>query len=419
MTHDLPQRRVVITGLGVVAPNGCNLEAFWNSICRGQSAAAPLTRFDTTPFPTKIGCEVRDLNTADYIEPRKARRFALATRFGLCASVMAMRDAGIDLKDCNPDRAGIVEGTSIEGMDSSYQTQLTLLQKGYKSISPFALINAYCGGVSAEIALELGIKGHAVNLSTGSASGNDAIGLALDMIARDDADVVLAGGAETPILAPLWGAFCLTKVMTTSNDVPSRAMRPFDQHRNGFLLGEGAAFLVLEELGHALGRGARIYAELAGHGRSCEAHHSVTPHPDGVGVSRAIEKALRRARMDATQIQYVNAHGTATPANDEAETAGIKTAFGPHAGRLAVSSTKPVTGHLLGASGAVESVVTTLALHRQLIPPTLNLATPLAGCDLDYVPGAARPYPLTAAANLNSGFGGKNSCLIFREYRRA
>jgi len=412
-------RRVVITGLGVVAPNGCDVERFWGSICRGESAAAPVTRFDSSPFPTTIACEVRDLEVGKYLEARKARRFALATRFGLCAAVMAMRDAGIDLKDHNPDRAGLVEGTSIEGMDSSYQTQLTLLQKGYKSISPFALINAYCGGVSAEIALELGIKGHVVNLSTGSASGNDAIGLALDMIARDDADIMLAGGAETPLLTPLWGAFCLTKVMTTRNAEPARAMRPFDQARDGFVLGEGAAFLVLEELAHALGRGARIYAELAGHGRSCEAHHSVTPHPEGVGVRRAIEKALRRARMDATQIQYVNAHGTATPANDEAETAGIKAAFGPHASRLAVSSTKPVTGHLLGASGAVESVVTTLAIHRQVIPPTLNLTTPLAGCDLDYVPDGARSYPVTAAANLNSGFGGKNSCLIFKRYERA
>ncbi len=395
------------------------MEPFWDSICRGQSAAAPVTRFDASPFPTTIACEVRDLPVSDYIEARKARRFALATRFGLCAAVMAMRDAGLDLRDHDADRAGLVEGTSIEGMDSSYQTQLTLLESGYKSISPFALINAYCGGVSAEIALELGIKGHVVNLSTGSASGNDALGMALDMVARDDADAVLAGGAETPLLTPLWGAFCLTKVMSTRNEEPKSAMQPFDAARDGFVLGEGAAFLVLEELAHALGRGAKIYAELAGHGRSCEAHHSVTPHPDGVGVRWAIEKALRRARMDPTEIQYVNAHGTATPVNDEAETAGIKAAFGPHAQRIAVTSTKPVTGHLLGASGAIESIVTALAIHRQMIPPTLNLTTPQPGCDLDYVPGTARPYPVTAAVNLNSGFGGKNSCLVFREYRRA
>lgn len=419
MTRDLAQRRVVITGLGVVAPNGCDLGTFWSSVRTGTSAAGPVTRFDVSELPNKIACEVHDFNPSNYMDNKKSKRFEVSIRYGIAAARMAAADADVNFTKLDPDRAGIIEGSTVGGMESSFKGQTTFEQRGYRHMSPFTLINAYCGGGSGEIALELGIHGHAISISTGSASGNDAVGMALDLIQRDDADIFIAGGAESPILAPLWGAFCLTKVMTTRNEEPKSAMRPFDNSRDGFLLGEGAAFLVLEELGHALGRGAKIYAELVGHGRSCEAYHSVSPHPEGLGLHRAMEKALRRARMDVTQIDYINAHATATEANDVVETKAIKKLFGEHAHRVAVSGTKPVTGHLLGAAGAVESVITALAIHHREIPPTANLTTPAEGCDLDYVPIHPRPYPIRAAMNLNVGFGGKNSCLVFKEYRRA
>lgn len=419
MRHDPPPRRVVITGMGVVAPNGCNLGTFWDSVRTGTSAAGPVTRFDVSELPNKIACEVRDFDASRYMEAKKAKRFEVSIRYGIAAARMAAADAGVDFTKLDPDRAGIVEGTTVSGMESSFKGQTTFEQHGYRHMSPFTLINAYCGGGSGEIALELGIKGHAISLSTGSASGNDAVGHAFDLIQHDDADVFIAGGTESPILAPLWGAFCLTKVMTARNEEPKTAMRPFDKSRDGFLLGEGAAFLVLEELAHALGRGAKIYAEVAGHGRSCEAYNSVLPHPEGQGLHRAMEKALRCARMDVTQIDYINAHATATETNDVVETKAIRRLFGAQAHRVAISGTKPVTGHLLGASGAVESVITALAIHHREIPPTANHTTPAEGCDLDYVPNHPRPYPVRAALNLNVGFGGKNSCLVFKEYPRA
>jgi 3-oxoacyl-[acyl-carrier-protein] synthase II len=286
-------------------------------------------------------------------------------------------------------------------------------------MSPFTLINAYTGGGAGEIALELGIQGHAASYSSGSASGNDVIGYALRMIRDDEVDVMVAGGAEAPILAPLWGAFCQTKVMSTRNDTPATAMRPFDAARDGFVLGEGAAFLVLEELSHALSRGAHIYAEIGGHGRACEAYHSVAPHPDGIGMAKAMDKALRDAGLDRSEVNYINAHGTATSANDTVEIKAIKTLFAEHACRLAVSSTKGITGHLLAAAGAMESAVTALAIHHQVIPKTTNLTLPDSECDLDLVPFESRPYPIDVALNLSSGFGGKNSCLVMRRYQQA
>jgi 3-oxoacyl-[acyl-carrier-protein] synthase II len=245
MMEGLPNRRVVITGIGVVAPNGCDLDTFWNSVRTGTSAAAPVTRFDVSQLPNKVACEVTQFDAGRFMDAKKAKRFELSIRFGIGAARMAAKDAGVDFSKLDPDRAGIVEGTTVSGMESSFKGQTTFEQRGYRHMSPFTLINAYCGGGSGEIALELGIKGHAISLSTGSASGNDAIGHAFDLIQHDEADVFVAGGAESPILAPLWGAFCLTKVMTARNDEPKGAMRPFDRTRDGFLLGEGAAFLAV------------------------------------------------------------------------------------------------------------------------------------------------------------------------------
>ncbi|MBI5775669.1 MAG: beta-ketoacyl-[acyl-carrier-protein] synthase family protein [Verrucomicrobia bacterium] len=419
MNTDFPPRRVVITGLGVVAPNGLGADAFWKSLRAGESAAGPITRFDASELPNRIACEVRNFDPGNFMERKKARRFELSIQYGIAAARLAMDDARAEFSQLDADRAGIVEGTSVAGTETILGEHEVYMQKGFRGVSPFTMVNAYGGSGCGEIALQLGIKGHAISLNTGSASGNDAVGYAFDMIRGDGADVMLAGGSEAPLVRPLFGAFCLTRVMSARNDTPLTAMRPFDKSRDGFVLGEGAGFLVLEELAHALGRGAKIYAEVLGHGRSCEAYHSVAPHPDGLGMHRAMEKALRQARLHVSEVTYVNAHATATELNDTAETKAIKSFFGGHAPRLAVSGTKPVTGHLLGAAGAVESVATALAIHHREIPATLNLAEPADGCDLDYVPGRARPYPIRVAMNLSCGFGGKNSCLVLKEFIRA
>ena len=410
------ERRAVITGMGVIAPNGNDLVTFWESVRDGRSAARTLTRFELGDLPSRVAAEVRDFDLAQYTDPRKVRRFDLSIQYALAASKLAMMDAGGTGGICDPERMGIIEGTSVGGMESSFKGQTAFERRGYRQMSPFTLINAYTGGGAGEIALELGIHGHAASYSSGSASGSDVIGYALRMIRDDEADVMVAGGAEAPLLAPLWGAFCRTQVMTTRNDTPASAMRPFDTTRDGFVLGEGAGFVVLEELSHALARGARIYAEVVGHGRACEAYHSVAPHPNGVGIRSAMERALRDAEMAPMDVNYVNAHGTATEMNDKAELTAINGLFGEHSGRLSVSSTKPVTGHLLAAAGAVETIVTALALHHQTIPQTANLIVPEDRGVLDLVAGKSRPYPIHVAMNLSVGFGGKNACLVLKRY---
>lgn len=413
--NDQP-RRVVITGMGVVAANGSTLPEFWNSICLGQSAAKRVTRFDVSNLPNKIAAEISDFDAAQYMDFKLGRRLDLSLQFSVAASLRAAEDAQLHCASIDPDRIGVVEGTSVSNNEMAFKSEAAYTKKGYRGLSPFTLINGYCGSGSGEIAHHLKARGHAITCSSGSASGNDAIGYALRMIQEDEVDVMIAGGAEAPLLAPLWGAFCLTKVMTSRNDTPQEAMRPFDESHDGFLLGEGGAFLILEELTHALGRGARIYAEVLGHGRSCEAFHPVAPHPEGVGIRRAMEKAFRNARVHPSEVQYVNAHGTATDLSDAVECKSIKHVFGSHSSSVAVSSTKPVTGHLLAAAGAIETVVCALAIHHQKIPLTVNFKKPASDCDLDFVAGESRPYPVEIAVNLNTGFGGKNACLILGRF---
>jgi len=310
---------------------------------------------------------------------------------------------------------GIVEGTSLSGNETTTRAHEAYFKTGYKGVGTFSLANG-SGAGSGEIAKELKVRGHALTLSSSSASGNDALGYAYHMIMHEEVDLMVAGGTEAPIVPGIWGALCLAQVLSRRNKTPETAMRPFDKTRDGVLLGEGAAFLVLEELTHALDRGARIYAEILGQGRSCEAYHPVAPHPEGIGYHRAMQKAFRAAGISPEDVDYINAHGTATEANDAIETKAIKRFFGSHAHRLAVSSTKPVTGHLLGAAGALETVVCALALWHQEIPLTLNHNDGGPDCDLDYVRGQSRPYPIRVAVNLSSGFGGKNSCLILRRF---
>jgi 3-oxoacyl-[acyl-carrier-protein] synthase II len=410
-------RRAVITGMGVLAPNGGDLESFWSSLVAGRSAAGPITRFDASDLPSRIACEINNVSVGRVVDPKRAKRFGRAIQYSLVASHQAVADAGLDWSRIDLERAASIEGASLGGLESSFKAQAAYENKGHRSMSPFTLLNAHAGGGSAEVAIEFGLRGAALTLGSGSCASTDALALARSMIVNDEADVILAGGSEAPLLGPVLGAFCLAEAASTRNDDPAGAMRPFDAQRDGFVLGEGAAWLVIEELGHALQRGARIRAELAGAGRCCEASHSVTPEADGRGVTTAISKALRQAGMDPADAQYLNLHGLASDAADPAESAGIARVFAGRLDRLSTSATKPVTGYLLGAAGALEAVITTLALERQLIPPTINFKTAAPGCELDYTPGEARPYPLTGALSLNAGFGGRNSCLAFRRWQ--
>jgi 3-oxoacyl-[acyl-carrier-protein] synthase II len=402
--------------MGLIAPNGHDLATFWSQVRQGISAGGVVTRFDPAALPNKLAAEVKDFDPGQFMQSKMARHSDVCTQYAIAAATLAVRDSALDFTAIDPDRTGIVEGTTVSGMESMFEGQQVYLKKGYRGLSPFTVINAYCGEGSSRIALHIGIKGHAITYCSGCASGNDAVGYALRMIQDDEVDVMVAGATDDTMAEPMYGGFCLLGVMTSRVDDAKTAMRPFSRDRDGFLLGEGAGFLVLEELSHALGRGAHIYAEVLGHGRSCEAYHYTNTHPDGLGFRRAMEKALRRARIHPSEVDYVNAHGTATESNDPIETRAIKAVFRDHARRLAVSSTKPITGHLMGGAGAIETIICALALKHQEIPPTINLHDAAEGCDLDYVPNESRPYPLRIAVNLNAGFGGKNACLVLKAY---
>jgi 3-oxoacyl-[acyl-carrier-protein] synthase II len=413
---DWNRRRVVITGMGVIAPNGQDLNSFWASIRDGMSAVGPVTRFNVSQMPSKLAAEVKGFNSHRFMNAKMSRRSVLSTQYAVAASSLAVQDAKLDLPAMDPDRLGVVEGTTVSGMESVLRGHLAYNSRGIRSINPFDVINGYCGEGSSIIALALGIKGHALTYCSGCASGNDAIAYGQMMIRQDEADVMVVGATDDNLIEPMYGGFCALKIMSTRNGSPQAAMRPFDRKRDGFILGEGAAFVVLEELSHALLRGARIYAEVVGHGRSCEAYHVTDTHPDGIGFKRAMAKAIRDARILPEEVDYINAHGTATPTNDPIETKAIKAVFGGGASRLAISSTKPVTGHLMGAAGAMETVICALAIQHATVPPTINLDDPAEGCDLNYVPGRAMAWPIRCAMNLSSGFGGKNACLILKKY---
>jgi 3-oxoacyl-[acyl-carrier-protein] synthase II len=402
--------------MGAISPSGKDLKTFWSNVRGGVSAAAPVSRFDASRLPVKIAAEVKNFDVSEFIKSRKPGRFDLTIQYGVAAATLAVRDSGLNLDGLEPDRVGVVEGTTISGAESIIKARdsYTSNNGNFRALHPYNVIAGYCGEGSSTISLHLGIHGHAVTYCSGCASGNDAIGYALRMIQCDEVDVAVAGGSEET-MEMLHVGFCRVRAMTEQTGAPGQSMKPFDRRRDGFVLGEGAAFFVLEELSHALGRGARIYAEIAGHGRSCEAYHATDPHPDGVGYALALEKALRHARIHPTEVNYINAHGSATPLNDPIETRAIKKVFREHSRQLSISATKPITGHLMGASGAIETMICALAIWHQEIPPTINLEEPDPGCDLDYVPGSARAYPVRVGINLNAGFGGRYACLVLRK----
>jgi 3-oxoacyl-[acyl-carrier-protein] synthase II len=362
------QRRVVITGLGIIAPNGTSVPAFWKSIREGISGVGPTTRYDVKKMPVKVSAEVKNFDISRYVDEPRSSKKDLCVQYGLAAALDAVKDAGMLVKEMDPDRIGIVEGTTTSGATNVLKVQESV--NGSTKIHPYNAIGGYCGEGSSAIGMELGILGHALTCCSGCASGSDALGYAWRAVRDDDADVMIAGGADAIFPAQHYG-FCRLRAMSELDGPPGTQMRPFDKTRDGFVLGEGAAYFILEEMGHALSRGARIYAELL-------------------------------------------SHGSATPKNDPLETKAIKAVFGQHALRLSVSASKPVTGHTMGASGAIEAAVCALAIHHKEMPPTINHRDPDPACDLDYLSQGARPYPIDVAMNLNAGFGGRYACLLFR-----
>ncbi len=407
-------QRVVVTGLGAIHGLGHDADAFWQSLVAGRPGVGRITQFDPSPFPTQIGAEVLNWNAEAHMDPKEARRNDRYTHFGFVAALQAVKDAGLDLAQEDPDAVGVLIGSGIGGM-FTYETQLRrMAESGPRKVSPFtipALIGNICSGL---VAIHFGVRGPNFGVVSACATSTHAIGEAWHMIRRGDAQVMIAGGAEASITPFAYASFCSMKAMSTRNDDPATASRPFSLGRDGFVMGEGAGVLVLETLEHAQARGARIYGEIAGYAATADAHHITMPDPEGKGLGMAMTRALRWAEVSPEQVDYINAHGTSTPYNDKFETLAIKRLFGEHASRIAVSSTKSMTGHLLGAAGGIESVACLKAIEQQVLPPTINLHEPDPECDLDYVPNEARSANVKVVLSNNLGFGGQNAAIVFK-----
>jgi len=412
-------RRVVITGLGLVTPLGTGVEKTWGALVEGKNGIVPISRFDATGYDTRIAGEARDFVVDDWVDRKEARRVDPFTHYALAASAMAMESSGLKVTPENAERIGCVVGSGVGGLSSLEEAHKKLLEKGPSRMSPFFITQMIINLAPGCISLRFGLKGPNWSPVSACATGAHAIGEALCMIRRGDCDAALAGGAEAPITPLGISGFNAMKAMCADrNETPEKASRPFDLNRSGFVPGEGAGILMLEELEHARSRGAHIIAELAGYAATADAHHITAPPPGGDGVMRCMRLALRDAQLAPEQVGYVNAHGTSTPFNDAAETAALKTVFGDHARKLAVSSTKSMTGHLLGAAGAIEAAFSALAVERGVLPPTINYETPDPECDLDYVPTRARAGQVEAARSNSLGFGGTNAVRVFRRLAR-
>lgn len=409
-------RRVVVTGLGVVAPNGIGVETFWESLVNGVSGVDRVTRFDAGRHDTKIAAEVKGFDPLLYMEKKEVKKMDRFIHYALAGAIMAVDDAQLTVKDDERSRIGVLIGTGMGGIPALEETHKTLLEKGPSRISPFFIPSIITNLASGHIAIRFGLRGPNSCVSTACASGNHAIGDSFELIRRGMADVMFAGGTEAVISPLTIGGFGAMRALSTRNDAPQRASRPFDKGRDGFVMGEGAGVLILEELDHALQRGTKIYAELKGYGMSADAYHITAPEPEGAGAIASMILALEAAGLQPEEVDYINAHGTSTQAGDASETKAIKKVFGDHAYRLAVSSIKSMTGHLLGAAGGVESVATVLTLHHGVIPPTINYDEPDPECDLDYVPNKARRTKVRVAFSNSFGFGGTNATLVFKQY---
>ncbi|MCR4400319.1 MAG: beta-ketoacyl-ACP synthase II [Syntrophomonadaceae bacterium] len=412
----MKQRRVVVTGLGVISPVGNDVATFWDSLVRGVSGIGPIDRFDASAYPTRIAAQVKDFNASDYVSRREARRMDRFVQYACAAARMALEDSRLVIDAGNAERVGVWVGSGIGGLETYEAQHQVLLTRGVGSVSPIFIPMLIANMASGQISILHGAKGPNGCTVTACATGTNSIGEAFRFIQRGEADVMLTGGAEASITPLGMAGFCAMRAMSTRNDEPTRASRPFDAQRDGFVMGEGAGVLVLEELEHARARGADIYAEVIGYGTTADAFHVVQPDPGGDGAARAFAAALSDAGL-AEDVDYINAHGTSTDLNDPMETRAIKRVFGEHARRLAISSTKGVTGHMLGAAGAVECMAAVLACRHDLVPPTVNYETPDPECDLDYVPNVARQMAVRVALSDSLGFGGHNAVLAVAKYR--
>jgi 3-oxoacyl-[acyl-carrier-protein] synthase II len=410
----VPSRRVVVTGLGAITALGHDVPSMWDALIAGRSGVSRVTLFDPADFACQIGAEIRGWDPARLWDPKEVRRNDRYTHLGFLAAREAARDSGLEFTEEDGDRIGVIIASGIGGMQYYEQQLRILVERGPRKVSPFtipALIINMCSGL---VAIEYGARGPNFGIVSACSSGTHAIGEAAHAIRRGDAEIMFAGGSEAAITPFAYASFCAMKAMSGRNDAPEHASRPFDRGRDGFVMGEGAGVLILESLEHAVGRGARVYCELAGYAASCDAFHITQPDPDGRGLCLAMRRALEHARLEPSQVDYINAHGTSTPYNDRFETLAIKRLFGDHARRVAISSTKSMTGHLLGAAGAIEAVVAAKTIQTGRIPPTINLDDPDPECDLDYVPNRAREWPVRTVLSNNLGFGGQNAAAVFR-----
>ncbi|WP_438316297.1 beta-ketoacyl-ACP synthase II [Sporosarcina sp. FA9] len=410
----MTKKRVVVTGVGAVSPVGNSAEESWEAVINGKSGIGMLTRLDSEQFPVKVAAEVKDFNIEDYIVKKEARKMDRFTHYAIAASVMAMKDANLELDEDLKLRTGVWIGSGIGGMETHEQQFKIFMERGYRRVSPFFVPMMIPDMASGQVGIYFGAKGINSCTVTACASGTNSIGDAFEVIRRGDADVMITGGAEAPITTMSVAGFCANTALSLNPD-PNTASRPFDKDRDGFVIGEGAGILILEEYEHAVARGAKIYAELTGYGSTGDAHHITAPAPGGEGAARSMRQAIEQSEISPEQIGYINAHGTSTPYNDQFETMAAKAVFGEHAYKLAMSSTKALTGHLLGAAGGLEAIFTVKALKEGILPPTMNYVNADPECDLDYVPNVARKANIEYAMSNSLGFGGHNASLVFKK----
>jgi 3-oxoacyl-[acyl-carrier-protein] synthase II len=407
-------RRIAVTGLGLLTPVGTDVASAWDAICNGKSGITPITRFDVSEFSTRFGGSLQDFDRDKYIAPKEARRMDEFMHYGIAAGVQALEDSGLEESGFDPERFGVAVGSGIGGITTIEETALQIHESGPRKVTPFFVPGSIINMISGNLSIRFNLKGPNISVVTACTTGTHNIGLAANMISNSQADIMLVGGAEMATSRVGLGGFCAARALSTRNDDPERASRPWDKDRDGFVLSDGAGVMVLEEMGHAQKRGATIYAELVGFGMSGDAYHMTAPSEGGEGAARCMRNALHSAQLDPSEIDYINAHGTSTLAGDVAESQAVKTVFGDHAHKLCVSSTKSMIGPLLGASGAAEAIVSVLTLRDQIVSPTINLDNTEEGCDLDYVPHTAREQQVNAVLSNSFGFGGTNGSLIFK-----
>jgi 3-oxoacyl-[acyl-carrier-protein] synthase II len=409
-------RRVVVTGLGMVTPLGTGVEKNWKSAISGKSGIGRISKFDASPFPCQICGEVKDFNPKDFMDKQLIRRFDVFIHYAVASARMAVADSGLKINGSNSHRVGCITGSGLGGLSMLEHFHKVLLDKGPTRISPFFIPGIIANMAPGQIAIELGARGPNLSVETACAAGCHAVGEGFRIVREGLADAMITGGAEAVVTPLALGGFCSMRALSTKNEEPEKASRPFDLNRDGFVMGEGAGLLVLEELKHALERGAPIYAEVVGYGLSGDAYHVSAPDPEGQGAISCMKMALESARLNPEHLDYINAHGTSTKLNDLSENKAIKAVFGEHAYKLAISSTKSMTGHLLGGAGGVEAIFSVLTIKHRIIPPTINYETPDPECDLDYVPNVARRANVRTAMSNSFGFGGTNGCLIFKAF---